>query len=119
MDGDGSLATTAFAADVGKDGVFGRDSLGLRIAQPLRVARGGVDYRLPTNWDYATLTVSDWTTQRLNLSPQGRELQVEARYRLLIGGGDIQTNLFWRRDPGNFASLPADVGGAVRYSWGF
>lgn len=119
MEGDGALATTAFAADVGKDGIFGRDSLGLRIAQPLRVARGGVDYRLPTNWDYATLTVSDWTTQRLNLSPQGRELQVEARYRLLVGGGDIQTNLFWRRDPGNFASLPADVGGALRYSWGF
>jgi len=119
MQGRGRLTTQAFAVDMGKDGVFGRDSLGLRIAQPLRVSGGGLDYRLPTLWDYDALAVTAWTTQRLNLAPQGRETQVEARYRLLIGGGDIQTNLFWRRDPGNIASLPADVGGAVRYSWGF
>lgn len=119
MQGRGRLTTQAFAVDMGKDGVFGRDSLGLRIAQPLRVSGGGLDYRLPTLWDYDSLAVTAWTTQRLNLAPQGRETQVEARYRLLIGGGDIQTNLFWRRDPGNIASLPADVGGAVRYSWGF
>jgi len=119
FDGRGRLLTEAFAADVGKDHLFGRDSIGLRVAQPLRVARGGLDYRLPTNWDYATLTVSDWTTQRLNLAPQGREIDVEARYRILLGTGDLQTNLFWRRDPGNYAVLPADVGGAVRYTIGF
>ncbi|WP_081974391.1 S8 family peptidase [Sphingomonas taxi] len=119
MAGSGRLTTAAFAADVGKNGVFGRDSFGLRIAQPLRVARGGIDYRLPTNYDYATLTVTDWTMQRLNLAPQGREIDVEARYRVLLGRGDLQTNLFWRRDPGNYAALPADVGGALRYTIGF
>ncbi|MGR6328820.1 S8 family peptidase [Sphingomonas sp. XXL09] len=119
LGGGGTLRTTAFAADVGKDGVFGTDSLGLRIAQPLRVTQGGLDYRLPTGWDYATLTVSDWTTQRMNLTPTGRELDIEARYRVLLGLGDVQANLFWRRDPGNFSSLPDDRGAAVRYAIGF
>ncbi len=117
--GRGALTTTAFAADIGKQVLFGRDSIGLRIAQPLRVARGGIDVRMPTNWDYATLTVTDWTTQRLNLAPKGRELNVEARYRVLIGNGDLQTNAFWRRDPGHFATLASDIGGAVRYSLPF
>ncbi|MEH3159115.1 MAG: S8 family serine peptidase [Sphingomonas taxi] len=119
MSGTGRLATDAFAADIGKDGVFGGDSLGLRIAQPLRVTHGGVAYRLPTNWDYATLAVTDWTTQRLNLAPGGRELDVEARYRVALGFGDLQTNLFWRRDPGHIAALPSDVGGALRWSRAF
>ena len=119
LDGRGRLMTEAFAADVGKDHLFGRDSIGLRVAQPLRVSRGGIAYRLPTNYDYATMTVNEWTTQRLNLAPQGREIDVEARYRVLLGRGDLQTNLFWRRDPGNYATLPADVGGAVRYTIGF
>ena len=117
--GDGLVRTTAFAADIGKDGVFGHDSLGLRIAQPLRVARGGVDLRLPTYFDYASDTVTDWTTQRLNLAPQGRELDVELRYALPAFGGGLDTNLFFRRDPGNIAALPDDHGMAVRYSLGF
>ncbi|WP_082463490.1 S8 family peptidase [Sphingomonas sp. Leaf34] len=119
LDGDGLIRTTAFAADICKDGVFGRDSLGLRIAQPLRVARGGVDLRLPTYFDYTSGTVTDWTTQRLNLAPQGRELDVELRYGLAAFGGGLDTNLFWRRDPGNIAALPDDHGMAVRYSLGF
>ncbi|MCU6455915.1 S8 family serine peptidase, partial [Sphingomonas sp. A2-49] len=119
MTGSGRLVTSAFAADVGKDGVFGRDGIGVRVAQPLRVDRGGLDYLLPTNWDYATQRVTDWTPQRLNLAPGGRELDVEARYRVAMGGGDLQTNLFWRRDPGNVAALTPDVGAAVRYALGF
>ena len=34
-------------------------------------------------------------------------------------GGWLTSNLYWRRDPGNFASLPDDVGGAVRFTLGF
>ena len=44
---------------------------------------------------------------------------MEARYRILIPGGDLQTNLFWRRNPGNIASIAADYGIAVRYGVGF
>jgi hypothetical protein len=119
MAGTGLLRTTAFAADLGKDGVFGTDSIGLRIAQPLRVADGGIDFRLPTLWDYATASVATWTTQRLNLAPDGREIDVEARYAHPLGPSTIQINLFWRRDPGNITALPADYGMAVRYGFGF
>jgi hypothetical protein len=120
LSGSGLIRTNAFAADIGKDRVFGRsDSFGLRIAQPLRVARGGIDLRLPTGYDYDTLAVSDWTTQRLNLAPTGREIDIEARYALPVWGGALQSNLFWRRNPGNFAMLPNDVGAAMRYSLGF
>lgn len=116
--GTARLGTTAFAADIGKAGIFGRDSLGLRIAQPLRVAQGGIDYRLPTGWDYASAGVSAWTVQRLNLAPTGREIDVEARYTLPLGPGDLHTNIFWRRDPGNIAALPDDYGLALRWAFG-
>ncbi len=119
LSGDGLVRTNAFAADIGKDGVFGHDSIGLRIAQPLRVARGGIDLGLPTYFDYISGSVTDWTTQRLNLAPQGREVDVEARYGMPVFGGGLDTNLFWRRDPGNFAALPNDYGMAMRYSLGF
>jgi len=119
IDGTGLVHTAAFAADLGKDGVFDDDSIGLRIAQPLRVATGGIDFRLPTLWDYATTSVATWSTQRLNLAPDGREVDVEARYARPFGPGTIQTNVFWRRDPGNIAALPADYGMAVRYGFGF
>ena len=115
--GGGLIRTNAFAADVGKDGVFARgDSFGLRIAQPLRVASGAIALRLPSNYDYATLAVSEWTTHSLNLAPTGREIDMEARYSRPLWGGALQTNLFARRDPGNFASLGDDVGAALRWS---
>lgn len=118
--GDGAaIRTGAFAADIGKDGVVGRDSVGVGVAQPLRVTSGSVHYTLPTLWDYATGSVAEWTTQALNLAPQGRELDVEARYARAWLGGAVQTNLFWRRDPGNIAALPDDYGVALRYSLGF
>ncbi|MGC5795608.1 S8 family peptidase [Sphingomonas sp. NFX23] len=119
LSGDGLVRTNAFAADIGKDGVFGHDTLGLRVAQPLRVARGGIDLGLPTYYDYTSGTVTNWTTQRLNLAPQGRELDVELRYGVPALGGGLDTNLFFRRDPGNFAALPNDYGMAMRYSLGF
>ncbi len=33
-------------------------------------------------------------------------------------GGRMETNLFWRRDPGNIALFPDDLGGAVRWRVG-
>jgi hypothetical protein len=31
----------------------------------------------------------------------------------------VQTNFFWRREPGNFAALPDDYGWALRYNFQF
>lgn len=120
VEGRGMLRTNGYAFDIGKQGVLhGFDSWGLRIAQPLRVARGGLDLRLPTNWDYASSSVDAWTTQRLNLTPTGREIDVEMRYSTPLWVGNLGTNLFLRRHPGNFAQLGNDVGAVARYSMAF
>ena len=118
--GTGAVRTSAFSTDLAKYGVFGKnDSFALRIAQPLRVSSGGLTLNLPTDWSYATGTVSDWTMQRLNLAPTGRELDFEATYAWHAGPGALQSNLFYRRDPGNFSSLPDDYGMALRYGFEF
>lgn len=118
--GAGTIMTSAWAADVGKSGVLGPgDTMGFRIAQPLRVARGGIDVRLPTYWDYGSLSVTEWTPQRLNLAPTGRELDYEWRYATPLGAGWLDANLFWRRQPGNIAAAPDDKGAAVRYAIAF
>ena len=120
LSGRGMIRTNAFAADIGKDRLFGlHDGFGLRLAQPLRVARGGIDLSLPTGYDYAALAVSQWTVQRMNLAPTGREIDVEARYALPLWTGMLQTNLFLRRQPGNFVALGQDLGAAARWSVAF
>jgi len=120
LEGSGTLQTSGFSADIGKTGVFDRrDSIGVRVSQPLRVETGGLDLRLPQGWDYATESVSAWGDQRMNLTPEGRELDFELRYMAPIRGGEISTNLFLRRDPGNFADAPDDIGAAVRLNFDF
>lgn len=118
--GGGTILTNAFAADVAKDGLFTRDdSFGLRIAQPLRVASGGIDLSLPSYWDYASASVSEWSVQRINLAPAGRELDVETRYARPMLGGLVDTHLFWRRDPGHYDAVADDWGAALRFTLGF
>ena len=119
LNGRGMIRTDAFSADIGKTALFGRDSVGLRIAQPLRVARGGIDLALPTDVDAFTARVDGWTMQRLNLAPKGRELDIEARYLRAFWLGDLQTNFYWRRNPGNIAAIEDDYGLAVRYGVAF
>lgn len=120
VEGGGMIRTSAFAADIGKDGLFAdADSFGLRIAQPLRVASGGIGISLPADWDYATMSVSAWHKGFINLAPQGREVDYELRYAFPLLGGSLSSNLFLRRNPGNYATLPSDKGGAVRLTLGF
>lgn len=120
LSGSGLIRTNAFAADIGKAGLFdGRDELSLRVAQPLRVASGGIDLLLPTDYDYRTDAVDAFTSQRLNLTPTGREIDLELGYARPLGPGDMRVHLFWRRDPGNIAALGEDMGWAFRYSLAF
>ncbi|MBO9621425.1 MAG: S8 family serine peptidase [Sphingomonas sp.] len=120
LKGSGLIRTNAFAADLGKTGLFARsDSFGLRVAQPLRVASGGIDLALPGEWDYATSSVSAWNASRINLAPQGREVDYELRYLWPLAAGDISANLFVRSQPGNFADMAPDKGAAVRLTLGF
>ncbi len=117
--GGGTLRSRAFAADIGKNGLFGGDSGGLRLAQPLRVTGGGLNLVLPTGYDYVSAEVDGWTARRLDLTPAGRELDMEARYARPLLGGLVETNLYWRRDSGNIAGLNDDYGMAMRYGFRF
>ena len=117
----GKFQTGAYGFDLAKRGLLsGNDSLGLRIAQPLRVEHGGVAMMLPTSYDYSTGIATD-TLSRLSLTPSGREVDAELSYgvSMLSGNGWVGANLFYRRQPGHIASLPDDRGAAIRFSLGF
>jgi hypothetical protein len=115
MTGPATIRSNAFSVDLGKAGVFGKgDRFGLRLAQPLRVASGGLGLRLPVSYDYESGAVG-YAQQRLNLAPTGREIDMEASYARMLLGGRMDANLYWRRDPGNFAAAPNDLGAAMRW----
>ena len=115
----GRLLSQAFAVDLEKFGVFALgDRLAMRIAQPLRVESGGVRLNLPVDYDYATLSPS-FATSTYALTPSGRELIGELAWRGELWGGDAAASVFYRRDPGHFASLPDDKGVAVKWGRGF
>ncbi len=120
VEGSGLVRTNGFAADFGKSGLlFAEDRFGIRVAQPLRVSSGGIDLRLPGGWDYYTQSVDRWNVTRINLAPTGREMDFELAYSWPFLGGDVSSNLFLRRQPGNYAALPVDHGAAVRLNFGF
>lgn len=116
---DGSLRSSAWAFDIAKAGLLRpSDRFALRLAQPLRVSTGGFDLSLPSAYEYSTLTAT-FATQRLDLAPEGRELDLEAAYGLPLWRGWLATNLFYRREPGNLSYAPDDVGAAVRFEMTF
>lgn len=115
----GALWSAAFSFDVAKAGLARPgDRAALRFAQPLRVARGGIDLMLPVAYDYASAR-ADFGRRTYNLTPTGRELVVEASYALPLFGGDVIANSWWRRDPGHIAAMPDDKGAALRFTMGF
>lgn len=115
----GALWSTAFSFDVTKANlVQAGDRAALRFAQPLRVARGGIDLILPVAHYYATGR-TDFARRTYNLAPTGRELVVEASYALSLFGGELIANTWWRQDPGHIAAMPDDQGAALRFTMGF
>jgi hypothetical protein len=119
LSGTPVIRSNAFSFDMAKAGVFdGGDQLAFRIAQPLRVSSGGLRLHLPTSYNYQTGAVG-YSDELLNIAPTGREIDMEASYARLLFGGRMDANLFWRRDPGNFAAAPDDLGAALRWRVGF
>ena len=115
----GALWSSAFSFDVAKAGLLRRgDRAALRLGQPLRVARGGIDLQLPVAHDYASGR-TDFDRRSYNLAPTGRELVVEASYAVSLFGGDLIANSWWRQDPGHIAAMPDDKGAALRFTLGF
>lgn len=115
----GALWSTAFSFDIARANlVRSGDRAALRFAQPLRVARGGVDLMLPVAYDYSS-GQAEFGRRTYNLAPTGRELVVEASYAIAVFGGDLVANTWWRQDPGHIAAMPDDKGAALRFTMGF
>lgn len=114
-----SFASYGWSLDVSRAGAFtAGDSLGLRLSQPLRVSSGSIGLTLPVAYDYATLTPT-YGTRTLSLSPSGREIDGELAWRGPLWGGDGSVSVFYRIDPGHYASLPDDKGLAIRWQRDF
>ncbi|MGR3913074.1 MAG: hypothetical protein OD918_00865, partial [Gammaproteobacteria bacterium] len=63
------------------------DWLGLRLSQPLRAERGVAQLRIPSGrTKYGEVLHSE---HDVNLTPSGRNLQVEAAYRMPFAGGAL------------------------------
>ncbi|HEX7781692.1 MAG TPA: S8 family serine peptidase [Sphingobium sp.] len=117
--GGADLRTNAWSIDGEKRGIVDRnDRLAVRVSQPLRVESGGVGVRLPTSYDYATHSAT-WTMENISLAPRGRQIDVETVYARPLGLGWITTNAYWRKDSGNLAWFPDEIGGALRYVMSF
>ncbi|RED17192.1 S8 family peptidase [Parasphingopyxis lamellibrachiae] len=115
----GTLRSFAVSADISKTGILAdNDRLSLRVAQPLRVYRGGLRLNLPTSYDYA-LQTPGYENRFFNLAPEGRQIDMEAAYSRRIGQAWLTGHLFYRRDPGHYASIDNDMGGAIRFTLGF
>lgn len=113
--GTSRLVTSAWSFDATHDDVImPGDSIGLRIAQPLRVESGGITLNLPVDYSYVTLTPT-YAAHTLALSPKGREVDTELVWRGPLWNGSAMASLFYRTDPGHYAALRDDQGVAI--SW--
>ncbi|MCF8708509.1 S8 family peptidase [Rhizorhapis sp. SPR117] len=111
---DALLKSNSFAFDLWRTGLFdSRDHIALRVSQPLRISSGGLGLFLPSGYDYGTQETV-YSVQRLNLAPAGRQIDVETAYSCALPFGDITANIYYRKDNGNIASYPDDIGAAVR-----
>ena len=103
------LLTQGLSATVTRDNLWvAGDSLALRYSEPLRVTGGGLD-----------VLAMGSMPQMLSLTPSGHERNWEAVYARPLGRGWLTANSYWRRQAGNYAIAPDDLGAAVRYSFGF
>lgn len=110
------FTSNGWSFDILRTGILQRsDSLGLRIAQPLRVTGGSLLLDLPVSYDYATETVT-YGLVPLSLSPTEREVMGEISWRGGLWGGSATTSLFYRHQPGHYAAASADAGVALRWS---
>ena len=113
------FASRGWSVDMERQGVLGaKDRLGFRLAQPLRVERGGLNLDLPIAYDYTSATAT-YAITRLNLAPQGREVMGEVTWGGPLWAGWGSAGVFYRREPGHYAALPDDKGMAIRWQGAF
>ncbi|UVI40597.1 S8 family peptidase [Qipengyuania spongiae] len=114
-----NFASNAWSFDLSRrDTLRSGDSFGFRIAQPLRVTGGGINFAMPVSYDYAT-TSAGFGLRHLSLAPTGREVTGEMAWRGPLWWGEASASLFYRRQPGHYAAAPDDTGVALSWRRGF
>lgn len=112
---EGYITTNAWAFDIARYGIFqSSDTLGFRLAQPLRVATGGLKLNLPVAFNYEDESTT-YAINKLNLAPEGREVIGELNWRGQFLNGHASASIYYRNEPGHFTDEAADVGAMVRY----
>jgi hypothetical protein len=114
-----SMHSNAFSLDLSSGNILTHhDRIAFRIAQPLRVVRGGLALNLPVAYDYATLGTT-FAVRQISLAPKGREIASELTWSVPVRRGSFSSNLFWRQEPGHFENAPDDMGVAFRLQFDF
>ena len=100
--GDGMLraaddiVSSAFSLGLARAGLARRgDWLGLRLSQPLRAESGAAHLRIPAGRTKYREVLH--RQHKLELTPSGRNLQVEAEYRVPFAGGNLRAGLGFDR----------------------
>ena len=100
--GDGMLraaddiVSSAFSLGLARAGLARRgDWLGLRLSQPLRAESGAAHLRIPAGRTKYREVLH--RQHKLELTPSGRNLQVEAEYRIPFAGGNLRAGLGFDR----------------------
>ena len=115
-----SVVSDSFALGVLKNDVFDdRDRIGLMFSQPLRIEGGGRGtLTAPTSVNADGSIVS--SSERVSLSPSGRELNLQLAYtRELASSLDVTNYALVRTEPGHNADASPDLGVGLRLNWKF
>ena len=115
-----NVVSDAFALGVLKSGIFDdRDRIGLMFSQPLRIEGGGRGtLTVPTSVNADGSIVS--SSERVGLSPSGRELNLQLAYtRELASSLDVTNYALVRTGPGHNADASPDFGVGLRLNWTF
>ena len=109
-----SLRSTSFAAGVsGRELLTEGDRLVLAVAQPLRVEAGTATFDRPVGRSFEGQILR--RSERVDLAPDGRELDLELGYRLALGDRrELSFNWLTRLEPGHRPGADPDHAAAVR-----
>ena len=114
LDDVSQLPSSSFAAGAsGRDLLTAGDRLTLAIAQPLRVEGGSATLDRPVGRNLEGQILR--RSERIDLAPEGREVDLEVGYRLALGERrDLFVNWLTRLEPGHQRDADPDHALAVR-----
>ena len=106
----GTVRSTSFGAGfVARDVFESGDRFGFLAGQPLRVDQAGATLTVPVGMTADEVVLRE--SQRVDLSPSGREMNFQLAYdRSLWEGAKVSSWLLMRTEPGHDATAPNDYG---------